>query len=129
MRSGFVVVAQVRTQYLEQMGLVQQYHVVEAFAPDRADDPYDEEAIACVRELTRFAALPRDYTDDDILKRLRAAEKRRERGSALATDDNGLVALGSRDPETGRLVLSPRRAQPTAEAYVREFTIRFPVTA
>ena len=31
------------------------------------------------------------------------------------------VALGQRDPETGRLVLSPRRTLPTAEAYIREF--------
>lgn len=32
-----------------------------------------------------------------------------------------LVPLGQIDPATGRLVLSPRRTLPTAEAYVREF--------
>lgn len=32
-----------------------------------------------------------------------------------------LVPLGHHDPATGRLVLSPRRTLPTAEAYVREF--------
>lgn len=37
-------------------------------------------------------------------------------------DEDGLsVPLGQRDPATGRLVLSPRRTLPTAEAYVREF--------
>ncbi len=32
-----------------------------------------------------------------------------------------LVPLGQKDPATGRLVLSPRRTLPTAEAYAREF--------
>lgn len=32
-----------------------------------------------------------------------------------------LVPLGQSDPATGRLVLSPRRTLPTAEAYAREF--------
>lgn len=36
-------------------------------------------------------------------------------------DDAGFVPLGQRDPETGRLVLSPKRTLPTAEAFVREF--------
>lgn len=36
-------------------------------------------------------------------------------------DDQCSVALGQRDPKTGRLVLSPKRTLPTAEAYVREF--------
>ncbi len=35
--------------------------------------------------------------------------------------DDLLVPLGQHDPATGRLVLSPRRTLPTAEAYVREF--------
>lgn len=34
---------------------------------------------------------------------------------------DGLVPLGERDPNTGRLVLSPRCTLPTAQAYVREF--------
>ena len=33
----------------------------------------------------------------------------------------GRVPLGQHDPDTGRLVLSPRQTLPTAEAYVREF--------
>ncbi|MBX3322231.1 MAG: hypothetical protein KF757_04500 [Phycisphaeraceae bacterium] len=38
-------------------------------------------------------------------------------------DEGGdlLVPLGQPDPATGRLVLSPRRTLPTAEAYAREF--------
>lgn len=35
--------------------------------------------------------------------------------------EDGIVALGEREPETGRLVLSSKRTRPTAEAYVREF--------
>ncbi len=35
--------------------------------------------------------------------------------------DARMVPLGQRDPDTGRLVLSPKRTLPTAEAYVREF--------
>jgi putative DNA primase/helicase len=36
-------------------------------------------------------------------------------------EDGQAVPLGQRDPATGRLVLSPRRTLPTAEAYAREF--------
>lgn len=35
--------------------------------------------------------------------------------------DDLLVPLGQPDPATGRLVLSPKRTLPTAEAYIREF--------
>lgn len=38
-----------------------------------------------------------------------------------AEGDDLLVPLGQKDPATGRLVLSPRRTLPTAEAYAREF--------
>ncbi|QOJ16785.1 MAG: hypothetical protein HRU76_03940 [Phycisphaeraceae bacterium] len=41
--------------------------------------------------------------------------------SECGEGDGLLVALGQKDPVTGRLVLSPRRTLPTAEAYVREF--------
>lgn len=36
-------------------------------------------------------------------------------------EDDGIVALGERDPETGSVVLSSKRTRPTAEAYVRDF--------
>jgi putative DNA primase/helicase len=39
----------------------------------------------------------------------------------LGEGNHLLVPLGQRDPATGRLVLSPRRTLPTAEAYAREF--------
>jgi putative DNA primase/helicase len=35
--------------------------------------------------------------------------------------DEGPVPLGTRDPQTGRLVLSPRQTLPTAEAFIDEF--------
>ncbi len=81
----------------------------------------DEEAVACIRECATSEPFPGTFTDADILKRIRAAEKHCERGSALETDQDGLIALGCRDPETGKLVLAPRRTLPTAQAHVREF--------
>ena len=42
-------------------------------------------------------------------------------GGISQKEDGQEVPLGERDPHTGRLVLSPRRTLPTAEAYVREF--------
>lgn len=44
-----------------------------------------------------------------------------EGGDEAERDDEGLITLGQRDPETGRLVLSPKRTLPTAEAFVAEF--------
>jgi len=37
-----------------------------------------------------------------------------------AVDENGVVKLGHRDPETQALVLSPKRTLPTARAFIRE---------
>jgi len=37
------------------------------------------------------------------------------------TESSELIALGQRDPATGRLVLSPKKTLPTAEVFVREF--------
>jgi len=42
-------------------------------------------------------------------------------GPAAPAAAGGLVRLGDRDPATGRVVLSPRRTLPTAEAFVQEF--------
>ncbi len=84
-------------------------------------DLQDADAVACIREYAVERPFPREYSDAEIITRLRDAEKRCKRGLALETEDNGMVKLGSRDPGTGRLVLSPRRTLPTAEAYVREF--------
>jgi len=42
-------------------------------------------------------------------------------GEQADSMDEGLIALGQRDPATGRLVLSPRKTLPTAEAFITEF--------
>lgn len=41
-----------------------------------------------------------------------------------ATDDDGYTRLGQHDPDSGRLVLSPRRTLPTSKAYIRDFATR-----
>jgi len=53
----------------------------------------------------------------------RGATTTASNGAPGADDDEEqqAIALGQRDPATNRLVLSPRRTLPTAEAYVREF--------
>ena len=81
----------------------------------------DEDAVRCIREYAGKHPFPREYGDAEIIDRLRDAEQRCERGSALEVDEEGLVKLGNRDPATGRLVLSARRTLPTAQAFVREF--------
>ena len=84
-------------------------------------DLSDEETLACVRTYAREQPFPRDWTDAEILQRLRQAERRCTRGDALQADAGGLVRLGARDPATGRLILSSRRTLPTAEVFVRGF--------
>ena len=39
----------------------------------------------------------------------------------VARDAEGTIALGQRDPETGRLVLSPKKTLPTARAFIEQF--------
>ncbi len=84
-------------------------------------DLADAEAVRCIRAYADQRPFPRDWSDAGILKRVRDAERRTQRGRAFERDAEGLVPLGLRDPATGRLVLSPRRTLPTAEAYVRAF--------
>ncbi len=45
----------------------------------------------------------------------------RSGGGARDQAATDIVPLGERDPDSGRLVLSSKRTQPTAEAYLREF--------
>ncbi|MCC6910151.1 MAG: bifunctional DNA primase/polymerase [Phycisphaerales bacterium] len=52
---------------------------------------------------------------------LRTEPDESEASPEMPGEGAGLVPLGQRDPESGRLVLSPRRTLPTAEAFVREF--------
>ncbi|QNN21807.1 hypothetical protein HED60_05810 [Planctomycetales bacterium ZRK34] len=84
-------------------------------------DLSDSETLRCIRAYAQQRPFPRPWSDTDILKRLRDAEQRVQRGTAFDRDDDGLIRLGQRDPVTGKLVLSPRRTLPTARAYLREF--------
>jgi putative DNA primase/helicase len=84
-------------------------------------DLSDAEAVPCIRAYEAQKPFPKPWTDTEILQRLRDAEKVCTRGQALETEADGLTRLGARDPDTGRLVLSPRRTLPTAEAFLREF--------
>ena len=83
----------------------------------------DANGLAAIREYARQHPFPRDWSDQDALRRMRDAENVCTRGKAIAShlDDEGLVRLGTRDPKSGRLVLSPKRTLPTAEAFVADF--------
>lgn len=83
----------------------------------------DATAMAVIREYARERPFARDWSDDDILRRLRDAERRCGRGEALTAESDGSIRLGNRDPLSGKLVLSPRRTLPTANAFVRDFHI------
>jgi hypothetical protein len=82
----------------------------------------DADALACIRRYEQLKPFPRQWSDDDVLQRLRDAEAVCTRGAAFKAerDEQGFIKLGTRDPETGKLVLSPRRTLPSAEAFVRE---------
>lgn len=82
-------------------------------------DLSDTDALAAIRAFAAQQPFPRDWRDEQVLKRVRDAEQRCTRGAAF--DRAVPVALGTHDPVTGRLVLSPRKTLPTAEAFVREF--------
>lgn len=84
-------------------------------------DLSDSDAIEAIREYSRERPFPRDWTDAEILQRLRDAKKVCESQLTDTTLPAGLVPLGGHDPNTGRLVLSPKKTLPTAEAFVREF--------
>jgi putative DNA primase/helicase len=81
----------------------------------------DVAALAAIREYARQKPFPRAWSDDEIIRRVRDAEGQCRRGQALQVDAEGCISLGGRDPLTGRLVISPKKTLPTAEAYVRDF--------
>ncbi len=81
----------------------------------------DALAVATIREYARQRPFSKDWDDIEILKRLRDAETHCRRGEALELGADGCVPLGQREPQSGKLVLSPTRTLPTAEAFVREF--------
>lgn len=77
--------------------------------------------MATIREYARQRPFARDWTEADILRRVRDAEQHCQRGEALALAADGCIALGSREPQSGKLVLSPTRTLPTADSFTREF--------
>lgn len=85
-------------------------------------DLTDDDACSLLRNYAELQPFPRNWTDQEILKRVTDARKRVRAGTALQPDRDheGLVVLGSRDPDSGRVVLSPKRTLPTAVAYIDE---------
>jgi putative DNA primase/helicase len=83
------------------------------------DDP---EACSLLRNYCQIQPFPREWSESEVFQRLTDARAKVTAGSALAPvqDSEGLIALGSSDPNSGRVVLSPRRTLPTAVAYVDE---------
>lgn len=81
----------------------------------RGDRTYGQMTIACaIADCTEVYSPRRRRTPAD------GAAPQGGRAEDQVGGD-GTVPLGQHDPATGRLVLSPRRTLPTAEAYVREF--------
>lgn len=77
---------------------------------------------------------PKTYgqiTIDNALQKVTGQYRpRRPTQKSLAGEDiekgaerngGGLIALGEREPETGRLVLSPKKTLPTAQAFIEQF--------
>ncbi len=98
-------------------------HKVDDAATKSHDKPY-----GWLRDAPRPVAPGRAHSDagctpnGSVKAESPSTETRATQDDAPASgDDAGFVPLGQRDPETGRLVLSPRRTLPTAEAFVREF--------
>ncbi|MGN6547784.1 MAG: bifunctional DNA primase/polymerase, partial [Aureliella sp.] len=81
----------------------------------------DETALRVIAQYAKQKPFARDWTDAEICQRIQDAEKICRRGSALEADEEGIIALGARDPQSGRLVLSPKRTLPTALAFERDF--------
>jgi hypothetical protein len=81
----------------------------------------DEMAVRVIQEYARRYPFRGTWSTEGILNRVRDAEKRCQRGQALFKTSDGCIALGSREPVSGRLVLSPSRTLPTAQSFVREF--------
>jgi hypothetical protein len=84
-------------------------------------DLSDTDALSTIRAYERERPFLSSWSDNQVMDRVRDAERQCTRGAALTSEHGGMVPLGQRDPETGRLVLSPKRTLPTAEAFIREF--------
>jgi len=81
----------------------------------------DAAAVDVIRQYAGQRPFPRTWTDDEIVQRLRDAEQHCRRGQAMELAADGCVPLGNREPQSGKLVLSPTRTLPTAESFTREF--------
>ncbi|TWU04180.1 hypothetical protein CA54_60620 [Symmachiella macrocystis] len=83
-------------------------------------DLSDQDGLALIRQYEQQRPFPRQWSDKEILQRYRDAEKKVERGT-VTERPSGFAKTGERDPKSGKLVLSPKKTLPTAEAYVDEF--------
>ncbi len=81
----------------------------------------DAAAVDTIRACIAERPFGREWTNEEILARIRDAERRCTRGSALSQDEHGCIALAGRDLATGRIVLSPDRTVPSARAFLLEF--------
>ena len=81
----------------------------------------DATALQTIRQYEQGEPFPTQWSDRQVLARVRDAEKICQRGDAFDVDIDreGLFGLGSLDPESGKIILSSRRTLPTAEAFVR----------
>lgn len=83
----------------------------------------DATAVATIREYARQRPFPNDRSDAEIVQRIRDAEQHCRRGAALEVAADGCIPLANREPQSGKLVLSPTRTLPTAESFVSEFCL------
>jgi putative DNA primase/helicase len=83
----------------------------------------DQAGLQVIAQYARQRPFPKAWSDAEILCRISDAEKTCDRGKVLRpeVDHEGLVKLGTRDPATGRLVLSTKRTLPTAHTYLGDF--------
>jgi putative DNA primase/helicase len=118
-RSARCLAAMLRIRFTDQRDGSHRLFVAACRAVEHDLD--DAAAVATIREYARQKPFLRPWNDDEIIRRVRDAEGQCRRGQALEVDAEGCIGLGGRDPLTGRLVLSPKKTLPTAEAFVHDF--------
>jgi hypothetical protein len=80
-------------------------------------DLSDQESLACIRAYAQHQPFPTDWSDADVLKRLRDAEHRTVRGVALQADTDG---------RPGNLAAAAPVAVLRGPRSVRELLVQFP---
>jgi hypothetical protein len=60
----------------------------------------DATAVAIIREYAGQRPFPRDWSDAEIVQRLRDAESHCRRAQALELAADGYIALGNREPQS-----------------------------